>query len=236
MSDSPPPRTSRVRKVTGEVDAKEVSTRSVIPSSQVEFWAPFVRVGETASNPRKRFAPHPHQQQEVLIYFVEGLALHTTASGRSEELRPGSVLFLSTRAPTSHAINPRPGRTARWFSIVSALPAETAGSQELSLAVPAASSLQPDGTTVTPLLGPGTSFRSALGVEAAALHFREDGTAFPRIGPHHRSLFYALGGRGTVDNVPLQVGEAALIERAAAVSLSGAAGFVVVQATAPAEG
>ena len=227
---------ARVRLVSGEVDAKDVATRTVIPSSQLAFWSPFVRVGETLATPRKRFGPHAHEHQEVLIYLIEGAAQHTTPRGRSEELRAGAVLFLCASAPASHAVNPRPGHTARWFSIVAEIPAEGAVTEGVDVSLPSPSPVQPDGTVLTPLLGAGTSFRSRLGTEVVAIEFREGGTAFRRVGAGHRALFYSLAGRGSVDNAPLEGGEAALVENSAAVSLSGSIGFRVVQATVPFSG
>jgi redox-sensitive bicupin YhaK (pirin superfamily) len=222
-----------VRVLAGEVDAKDVTTRTVIPSSSMAFWSPFVRVGETIATPRKRFGTHTHERQEVMIYLIEGAAQHSSGTGGAEDLLNGSVLLLSAIPSAAHAVNPRPGHTARWFSIVVELPPEIPGEGGRRVGRTQPSATQPDGTKLTPLVGPGAPSVSRLGMEVTAIDFIESGTSFQKVGQHHRSLFYALAGRGTVDNSPVEVGEAALVENSAAVSVSGGAGFRVVHATVP---
>lgn len=219
--------------LSGEVDAKDVATRAVIPSSQLEYWTPFVRVGETIATPRKRFGSHTHERQEVLIYFTEGSAQHSLSPKGAEELRAGSVIFLSAGAPATHAVNPLAGRTVRWFSVVAELPAGSSVVEEARTLSAAPTSAQPDGTTLSFLLGGDSPIRSRIGLEVVAILFPEPATTFRRVGPNRRALFYALAGRGTIDNVPLEAGEAAFVENSAAVSVAGTGGFRVVQASAP---
>ena len=233
---APGTRPARVRLLVGEVDAKDVTTRTVIPSSALALWSPFVRVGETIATPRKRFGSHTHARQEVLIYMIEGAAQHTFDPGGSEELPTGSVLFLSAMPTAAHAVNPRPGRTARWFSVVTELPEGGKAPEGRRVGRPTPTPIQPDGTSLLPLVGPGAPSASSLGLEATAIEFVEAGTAFRRVGPNRRALFYGLGGRGMIDNTPVETGEAALVENSAAVSVSGEAGFRVVHVAVPHSG
>jgi len=210
-----------------------VTTRTVIPSAQLAVWSPFVRVGETIATPRRRFSAHTHERQEVLIYLIEGAAGHSAGGGPPEDLEDGSVLFLTAISSVPHVVNPRPGRATRWFSVVTELPADSTGDGSRQIYRPTPTGVQPDGTNVTRLLGEGSMVRPRSGLEVTDVLFSEAGTAFRRVGPRHRSVFYALAGRGAVDNLPLEAGEAALVENSAAVSLSGNPGFRVIHATAP---
>ncbi len=219
--------------ISGEVDAKDVATRAVIPSVPMATWPPLERVAETIATARKRFGAHAHSRQEVLIYLIEGEARHSAGTGPGEELVAGSMVYVAAGVSTAHAVNPRPGATARWFSIVAALPEGAPATATVRVDRPAESDVQPDGTSVTSLIGPGSSLTSLVGLEVSVLRFHAQGTAFRRVGPGHRSVVYALAGRGSVDNFPLETGEAALVEDAAAVSISGSEDFRVVHATVP---
>ena len=222
-----------IRLVQGEVDTKDVSTRVVLPTAAQPRWPPFERVAETIATPRRPFPPHRHEKSEVLTYVIEGSAFYAFASGAPEPLGPGSTKLLTASTGVSHSINPAKGQTVRWFSIVASLPPDGAFSPRLQSGSPPDSPVQPDGTVLQQLIGPRSTISSAAGLECEAIRFTDEGTAFRRVGHDRVAIVYALTGPGTIDNEPLDAGEAALVDAAAGMSLQGEPGFHVIFSTAP---
>jgi redox-sensitive bicupin YhaK (pirin superfamily) len=222
-----------VRVVRGEVGSKSATTRTVLPSGSGETLPPFERVAETVATPRRRFPPHRHEGVEVLTYVTEGSASYVYGSGAADPLAPGAVRLLTAPTSVSHTIEAKEGSTVRWFAAVVPLAKGAAGPSRLQSGFAQPSAVQPDGTVVRHVLGPPTGLTSAAGLECVALEFRESGTAFQRVGHDRVAVCYVLSGEGKVDNRPLEVGEAALVEDSAAVAVHGLAGFRTILLSAP---
>jgi quercetin 2,3-dioxygenase len=222
-----------VRVVRGEIGVKDVTTRTVVPTAAQPRWPPFERVAETIATPRRPFPRHRHEGVEVLTYVIEGLASYAADPGPPTPLEAGSVRLLTAPTPTFHAINPGKGQTVRWFSAVASLPAGASAGAGLQSDRPAATEGEAAGATVVRLVGPGSRLTSAAGLQALVIEHSAPGTSFQRVGHDRVAVCYALAGRGAIDNDPLDVGEAALVQDAAAVSVQGQTGFRAVVLTAP---
>jgi redox-sensitive bicupin YhaK (pirin superfamily) len=222
-----------IRIVQGEIDTKDVTTRVILPTVTQPRWPPFERVAETIATPRRPFPPHRHEKAEVLTYVIEGSAFYAYGPSTPEPLGPGSTRLLTAPTGVSHAINPGKGQTVRWFSIVATLTPGAAPSTRLQSGSAIHTEIQPDGTVLEQLVGPRASLTSAAGLECEVVRFVQEGTAFRRVGHGRIAVIYALSGPGSVDNDPLDAGEAALVDEAAGVALKGAPGFQVIFSTAP---
>jgi redox-sensitive bicupin YhaK (pirin superfamily) len=222
-----------VRIVPGVVDSHNVTARLVLPTSQQGAWPPFVRVAESIAAVGRRFPQHAHEAEEVLTFEIEGNASYEIPPSPAVALDPGCLELLASSSKVTHAIRPAGGTSVRWFSLVVSLPAGAAVPTRAQFDRPTASALQADGTVVRRLVGPGARTASACGLEAEEITFGSEGTSFRRVGRDRRGLVYAFAGRGGVDNEPLELGEAALIENASGIALRGARGFRVVVATLP---
>lgn len=224
-----------IRVVRGEIDAKDVTTRTLIPTATQPRWPPFERVAETIATPRRPFPPHRHEGVEVLTYVVEGSASYVYGPGPPDSLVSGATRLLTAPTPVSHAINPGKGQTVRWFAVVASLPVGRAAAPHLQSGRAEPTGIQPDGTIVRRLVGPGTTITSAVGLEGEAIEFHSTGTTFRKVGHDRVAVCYALAGRGRVDNEILEGGEAALIEQSAGIGLQGQPGFRVGLVYAPRE-
>jgi redox-sensitive bicupin YhaK (pirin superfamily) len=222
-----------IRVVPGEISTKGATTRTVIPTTTQPRWPPFERVAERIATARRPFPPHRHEGVEVFTYVVEGTASHQFGSEPGATLVAGSTTLLTAPTAVSHAINAGMGQTVRWFAAVAALPAGKASAPGLQLGRIAPVGVQPEGTILHRLVGPGSPLTSSVGMECAAIEFRSAGTSFQRVGHDRIAVCYALGGRGTVDNQPLEGGEAALVEDAAGVAIDGQRTFRIVLVSAP---
>lgn len=222
-----------VRIVTGEIGAKDATTRTVLPTGAQPRWPPFELVAETIATPRRRFPPHRHEGVEVLTYVIEGSGTYELGTGSPEPVAPGAARLLIAPTSVSHAINPGKGQTVRWFSVVIRLPAGIGPAPRLLSAQPRETGDQPDGTVVRRLVGPGTTLPSLAGLECDAIRFHSSGASFRKIGRDRVAVCYALSGRGAIDNVPTEGGEAALIDDSGGIAIQGQAGFHVVLAKAP---
>jgi hypothetical protein len=222
-----------VRIVAGEIHAKDVTTRTTIPSSGLPQWPPFERVAETIANPRRRAPAHRHEAVEVLTYVIEGAGSYQFGSDPPQPFGVGSAAVLYSTEPVSHAINPEKGRTLRWFAVIASLPAGRAFPARSQVGRVEASPPQADGTVVRRWVGPGASFSSAAGIEAEVIEFHSTGATFRRVGHDRLAIGYTLSGRGAVDGSALEVGEAALIDEAAGIGIQGSAGFRVALVSAP---
>jgi quercetin 2,3-dioxygenase len=222
-----------VRVVPGEIGAKDATTRTALPTVAQPRWPPFERVAETIATPRRRFPPHRHEGVEVLTYVIEGAGTYEFGSRPLDTVVPGSARLLLAPASVSHAINPGKGQTVRWFSAVVSLPPGSTLTPRLLAGESQESPLQPDGTTIRKVVGPGAPVQSAMGLECEDVRFHSAGAAFRKVGHDHVAVCYALSGRGAVDNQPLDGGEAALIDESGGMSLQGQAGFHVVLVKVP---
>lgn len=222
-----------IRVVRGEIGAKDVTTRVLIPTVTQPRWPPFERVAETIATPRRPFPPHRHEGVEVLTYVIEGSASYVYGAGPPDALASGSTRLLTAPSPVSHAINPGKGQTVRWFAVVTSLPAGESTLPRLQSGQANPTSEQPDGTILRRLVGPGSLLTSSVGLEGEAIEFRSSGTTFRRVGHDRVAVCYALSGRGRVDSEILDGGEAALIEQSAGIALQGHPGFQVILMRAP---
>jgi quercetin 2,3-dioxygenase len=222
-----------VRVVVGEVGVRDVTTRVTIPTTALPRWPPFERVAETIATPRRPFPLHRHEGVEVLTYVIEGQAAHEFGPAPPATMGAGAVMLINAAKPVSHAINPGKGHTVRWFSAVATLPAGSPPSSPLQLGQVNPVGEGTDGALVRPLVGPGSSLPSAAGLEATIIEYGSDGTSFHRVGHDRVAIFYALRGRGRIDDSVLDGGEGALVEGAAGVALHGQPGFHVVFVSAP---
>jgi quercetin 2,3-dioxygenase len=221
------------RIVRGEVGTRDATTRTVIPTVAQPRWLSFERVAETIATPRRPFRPHRHEGVEVLTYVIEGSASYGCGPSSPDTLVTGATRLLTAPTSVSHAISPGKGQTVRWFAVVVSLPAGTAAAPRLQSGQADPTEVQPDGTIVRRLVGPGTTLTSSVGLEGEAIEFRSEGATFRKVGHDHAAVCYALSGRGRVDNDILDGGEAALVEESAGIALQGQPGFHVVLVRAP---
>lgn len=224
-----------LRIVAGVVETKNTTTRLVLPTAVQAAWPPYHRVAETVATRTRQFPPHAHEGEEVLTYVIEGSASYQLESGAIQPMRPGSARLLSATSRAAHRINPSQGGVIRWFSLVAGLPDGASGAVRLQASEPPASPRYDESAHVRPLVGPGATMTSAMGLESAEISFVELSTTYRRLGHGRRGLVYSLSGRGSVDGNPLEVGEAALVEGAAGIAIQGNEGFRVIVATAPSE-
>jgi quercetin 2,3-dioxygenase len=222
-----------VRVVVGEISAKDATVRTAIPNTNLPRWPPFVRVAETIATPRRAFPPHRHEGVEVLTYIIEGSGFYALGPEAPDPVVAGSTKLLTATTSVGHSINPDKGRTVRWFSTVTRLPEGRTDPPRVQSARAAASGLQPDGTVVRRLVGPGTGITSAIGLEVEDLEFHDAGDSYRKVGHDRIAICYALSGRGSVDTESLDVGEAALVEDAAGMAIHGRPGLRVVLVNAP---
>jgi quercetin 2,3-dioxygenase len=224
-----------VRIIPGEIAARDATTRTVIPTLLQGKWPPFERVAETIASARRRLPPHRHSGVEVLTYIIEGTASYDYELGPGTPVGTGSVQLLTAPGAVSHVINPGKGQTIRWFAVVADLPKGSIAAPAVQFGRPDAAREPADGPVIRQLVGAGAPVRSAIGLECSAVEFAVDGTVFRSIGHSTLGLCYALAGQGTVDNLALEGGEAALVEDSAGIAIHGRSGFrlVVVQAPRP---
>lgn len=222
-----------IRVVSGELETSRAMTRLVIPSSVQHAWPPFRRVGETVVTRNRQFPLHFHERQEVLTYVTEGFASYQLDPGAPEELNPGSARLLESPGRASHRIGPARTGAIRWFSLVLDLPEVTAGGIRLEGSERPPIPMRESGPHVWSLVGPGGPMHSIASLECREITFDELQTIFQRVGHDRRGFVYALTGRGSVDGIAIETGEAALIEDAAGIAVQGTAGFRAILATAP---
>jgi redox-sensitive bicupin YhaK (pirin superfamily) len=222
-----------LRIVQGVVETRSATSRLVIPTSAQPAWPPYDRAGETVASRIRQFPSHAHEHQEVLTYMIEGSASYQLGAETPRSLRPGSARLLTAPSHTTHRISPAQGGPIRWFSLVIRLPEGAAGGARLQGSEPPVSPRYDETAQVRPLVGPGASMTSALEVECAEIVCVELSTTFRRLGHGRRGIVYVLAGRGSVDGHGVELGEAALIEGAAGMSIQGKAGFRAIAATAP---
>ncbi len=225
-----------IRVVKGEIDARDATTRVVLPIASVARWPPFERVTETIATPRRPFPRHKHEGVEVLTYVIDGSASYAFEPAAPRELSAGSTILLTAPTATSHAINPRQGHTVRWFSVVAALPPKTSAAPGLQVHRVMETEVEAEGAIVRRLVGPGTPLTSTAGLEGVALEYRNPGATFLKVGHDRVAVCYALSGHGKIDNENLDAGEAAFVEQAAGVAVQGQVGFQVALASAPRPG
>jgi redox-sensitive bicupin YhaK (pirin superfamily) len=220
--------------VSSRIDVSDVSARLLFPTVEQGPWAPFERFAETLATSRKKVGTHSHQGEEVLAFVIEGSVDHADRAGHHLELVRGSVLLFTAATEASHELRMQKGRTARWISVVVRLPAGVAQPKAaVQVSTPERREPAPDGTVETRLVGPNETIRGYSGLEGRDIEFVEAGTCICRIGRDRQGIVYVLGGSGTVDNVDIDPGDGALLEKASGVALHGSSGYRVILVSAP---
>jgi quercetin 2,3-dioxygenase len=222
-----------IRVVAGEIDAKDATTRVVIPTASQPRWAPFERVAETIATPRRPFPPHRHAGVEVLTYLIEGSGSYEFGPEPPTPVTAGALRLLTAPTSVSHAINPAKGQTVRWFAVIATLPAGTPPAPRLQSATVELGGGEGDEALRRRLVGRGTGITSVAGLEGVSIEFPKAATTFQKVGHDRAAVCYALAGRGRIDTEVLEGGEAALVDEAAGVALHGKPGFHVVFVSAP---
>ncbi len=233
MPDASQPGIGRV--VRGEIDADERTNRLLFPTRDQPAWLPFERFAESMTTGRTKLERHAHQAQEVVLYLLEGEIEHVDQGGHRERLTPGCTVVLSAHDEAHHQLVPVTGKRARWLSTVIRLPWHTEPPPNaLQVKGPSDPIEASDGTVQRPVVGPLARADSSSGLEALDVEFARKGTGFFRIGKENRAVAYALGGSGSINEVPVDPGLGVLLEHAASVAISGAPGYRVLLAILPA--
>lgn len=225
-----------LRWVPGEVQTGTTTARLLVPSAAFPSWAPFSRVVETLATGGHTAPSHGHEHEEVLTWVVEGFASYQYGSEAAASTPANSVLLLYAPSKVSHRVSPSQGGTVRWLSLVLALPPSEVGASRLRTERTVESDVQPDGTAIRPLVGSGSKLPTRSGLSAREIRFADSGTTFQAVGRDRRAVVYVLAGRGTVDTVPVEVGEGVLIENASGIALHGRQGLRLLFASAPRDG
>lgn len=222
-----------VRIVPGELDTSVVTARRVLPTAAQAEWRPFERVAESIANRARQMPVHAHERSEVLTYVTEGFASYQLEKDAIEPLERGSGRLLTTPGRVSHRISPAQGGAIRWFNLVLGLPPGASGAARLQRLLPAAETAEEEKVRVRSIVGPQGPMTSAAAMECDELRFVDEGTTFRRLGSDRRAVFYAMSGRGSIDQKDIEAGEAAFVEGMPGVSIRGDAGFWGVLATVP---
>jgi redox-sensitive bicupin YhaK (pirin superfamily) len=222
-----------VRVVPGEIAAKDTTARVVLPTSLQAKIPPIERVAETIASPARKLPLHKHEAAEVLTYVVEGSGTYEFAGAPIASIGTGDARIMTAPGTGSHAINPGKGQTIRSFAVVASLSPSPGAPAKLQSSSVIESPPQADGSAVARLLGPGAPLKSLAGLECEVVRFVGLGTSFRRVGHDRTGICYALAGRGSVDGVPLEGGEAAIITDAAGIALQGREGFRAILLRAP---
>jgi redox-sensitive bicupin YhaK (pirin superfamily) len=231
MGASARPRSVRV--APGELDTAVVATRLLFPTPSQPEWRPFHRVAESLANRARQLPAHAHEGEEVLTYVTDGFAAYQLESGPTEPLPRGSGRLLTSPGRATHRISPTQGGAIRWFNLVVGLPANSTGGPRLQAMDPSAPMVEEDTVLVRSIVGAEAAMRSAAGLECQELRFRSDSTTFRKVGPNRRAVFYAMSGRGSVDQKGIEAGEVAFVEGMPGVAIQGRSGFVGILATIP---
>jgi redox-sensitive bicupin YhaK (pirin superfamily) len=216
------------------LDTSVVTTRLLLPISAQSTWKPFHRVAESVANRARQLPTHPHEREEVLTYVTEGFASYQLGAAPPESLERGSGRLLTTPGRVTHRISPAEGGAIRWFNLVVALPASSGGEPRLQRLGPDTPTTEEDTVLVRRIVGPRAAMTSSAGLECQELRFRTEGTTFRQVGPGRRAVFYAMSGRGSVDQKAIEAGEVAFVEGMPGVAVHGDSGFSGILATAPA--
>jgi len=91
-----------MRITQGQIDASDVTTRLLFPTSQQSPWSPFERFAETIATARKKEGLHSHNAEEVVVYVLEGYVDHESDGGQPATLTQGSVLVLTAHGPPNY--------------------------------------------------------------------------------------------------------------------------------------
>jgi redox-sensitive bicupin YhaK (pirin superfamily) len=228
-----PASSSALTWVPGVVQSGATTARLLVPTSAAPNWAPFTRVAETIATAPRTAPPHGHEHEEVLTWVVEGYASSQFASDPVTPTPTNSVQLLSAPSKVTHRVSPAQGGTVRWLSLVLALPDSETGAPHLRSERAIESDVQPDGTAVRPLAGPGSKLPTRSGLMARGIRFAESGTTFQAVGRDRRAVLYVLAGRGEVDTQPVEVGEGVLVENVSGIAVHGRPGLRVLLASAP---
>ena len=218
--------TARITRMEG------TEGRTLFPSPEFSHWPPFEVLVETTTVGSGAPDPHPHTDEEVVNYVLSGALLIYDETRRCTELPTGSVSLLATRRSQVHDVNPKPGTTAHWISLVLHLPhgaAEPKRSYQTAPATPLAN-LPPGiaGSSVVGLPGP---VLSILGLEMWDVRFRESGQIEFPVGEGRTALVYVLEGGTRAGDRNLPAGDGLLAEGLSKLSIRGEGGSRLMYAS-----
>jgi redox-sensitive bicupin YhaK (pirin superfamily) len=219
--------------VPGEVQSGLTTARLLVPTSAAPNWAPFSRVVETIATGARTIPSHGHDREEVLTWVVEGFASYQYGTDPATPTPSDSVMLLYAPSKVSRRVSPAQGGTVRWVSLVLSLPENDAGAPKVRSERTVASDVQPDGTQVRLLAGPGSKLPTKSGLMAREIRFANSGTTFQAVGRDRRAVVYVLGGRGEIDTQPVEVGEGVLVENSSGIAVHGRPGLRILLASAP---
>src|SRR5438128_980845 len=213
-------------KITqGQIDASDVTTRLLFPTSQQGPWSPFERFAETIATARKKEGLHSHSAEEVVVYVLEGYVDHDSDAGQPATLTQWSVLVLTAHESIRHELVMQKGRSARWMSIVLRLPWHAEPPPTSVQIKTAGDPIEAaDGTVQRPAVGSHARADSFTHIECADIAFAKEGTAFFRLGQTQRSVAYVLSGSGIVGTEHRDPRRGAALESGSGFSLHGTPG------------
>lgn len=224
----------RIVVVSSRIDISDVSARLLFPTQEQGPWLPFRRYAETIATSRKKPGPHSHAHELVAVFVLEGNVEHEDSKKQRLSLATGDVVTLAAIQESEHQLMIGKGRTARWVSLVLALP------ESLNAPSPRVEHLRPtrpapaaDGTVQTELIGGKTGLREGTGLRWTDIEFVDAGTTFAHVGSDRRAVAYVVGGPGSIENRSTDTGEGMLLEGVAGVALTGSPGFRVLLASVP---
>jgi len=226
-----------LRVVASRMELDDVSGRVLFPTPAQGPWIPFVRFAETVATGGDIDAEgHPHRQEEVMNYLLEGRVEYEDDVGHRSVLEPGTVVLFTAREEARHNLIPNQTPRARWLSVLVRCPPTAGGPPHRVQIAPVPVPVRPgEGTLERPLIGPEAPLASSAGLECVDIEFRATGRCVCPVGRERRAVAYVYDGSGWVDDQPLDAGAGALLENAVEVTLRGESGTRVLLATAPIE-
>lgn len=227
--------TRTVRVVASRIDLEDVSGRVLFPSMAQGPWTPFLRFAETvATGGGIDPEGHPHRDEEVLTYVLDGEVDHEDAEGSRTVLGAGSAVLFAARSETRHNLVAHPGSRARWLSVVIRLPGGDVGPDHRVQFAPAPLPAgEKPGARERRVVGPGAALVASSALECTELELRANVRHTWSIGRGRRAVVYVLDGRATIDEQPVEISSGALLENATAVSLNTESGARLIVASAP---
>ena len=224
-----------LRVVASRIDLGDVSARVLFPTPEQGPWTPFARFADTTLARHDDPGAHPHRDEEVLTYVIEGNVREEEEGGRRASLEPDSIVLLAAVGnEVSHKLLLGDGDRARWLSIVLSLRAAAGATPRTWQRAKVAPPVQtPDGMVERRIVSAEGPLHSAVGLECHEIELPSDRSCVCPIGSGRRGVAYPVAGAGDVDGRPVSEGVGALVEGVSSVVLRGCKGSRFLLATAP---